>query len=768
MRHNTPATKEKSPISFVLLLIILVSFALIVAAISMLVQYSNEVAEQSSSKAAYNTVLTKQQIVDVLDGQKTDAAVIAKNVSNMTTLNDVSIYLSGVPGSPEFPNVTFARYYIGDHLYEAGGETEYLGTDTSRAVHAEKPSEIRYVGTFDDTMSADESNGVESFVGFYAPIKDDHRMVDAVVVYYTRATVYTLFSGEKIHPDARISTICTEKGEVIGGGDELSGYQILTELRNLIGEKAPIDQLEQLMKDHAEGTIPVKITGEDYLISVSGDWNKMQDLCVVELYRAKDLYSSSFSFIDTIVGIFIMFAVVAVCVVTYLLIHRARLKREFHNLETMDKKLLCPNRHGFEKEASKILERNKASYFAVVVFQLRHFKYLLDNFGSDEVDLLLSHLRLVCSKTVQLEEVYGHVEDGQFLLLLHAKDRQDLVERLKIHASRSSQHKGAHNFDVILKYGIYERDRSEPISVTQMIDYANEANNSVVSASVTNATMQFNFYSNEIRKIRLINEDMELRMEGALKNGEFQVFYQPKYNLNNDRQDGAEALVRWHDPKTNEYNRPALFMPLFESNGFIVKLDKYVFLKVCEYISYSLANGRKVFPVSVNVSRITAVQPDFVEYCAKTKSRYGIADGQIMVEFTESFAYENYETLYSITEGLHKNGFKCSIDDFGCGYSSYRILKSLPMDEIKLDKFFLEKGLNEERDSHIFESIIILAKQLGMKVTQEGVETAADLSRLRKLGCDVVQGYFYSHPLSLSDYISFVAQTHDHDLKEIQ
>lgn len=262
----------------------------------------------------------------------------------------------------------------------------------------------------------------------------------------------------------------------------------------------------------------------------------------------------------------------------------------------------------------------------------------------------------------------------------------------------------------------------------------------------------------------MLNEDMELRMEGALRDGEFQVFYQPKYNLHLGKQDGCEALVRWYDPKTQKFNPPALFMQLFETNGFIVKLDKYVYAKVCEYISYTLAHGGTVYPVSVNVSRITAVQPDFVDYYYKTKRKYGISDGLLMIEFTESFAYENYETLRKIVDGLHEKGFKCSIDDFGCGYSSYRILKSLPMDEIKLDKFFLEKSDSESRDLAIFQSIIQLAKNLGMKVTQEGVELKEDVELLIEQGCDVVQGYYYSRPLPLSDYITFVANSREHNI----
>lgn len=128
------------------------------------------------------------------------------------------------------------------------------------------------------------------------------------------------------------------------------------------------------------------------------------------------------------------------------------------------------------------------------------------------------------------------------------------------------------------------------------------------------------------------------------------------------------------------------------------------------------------------------------------------------------FAYEDYATLRKIVDGLHRKHFKCSIDDFGCGYSSYRILKSLPMDEIKIDKFFLEQSDSKSRDDAIFSSIIQLAKNLEMKVTQEGVETKEDPDRLIALGCDTVQGFYYSYPPALSDYIIFVAESNKHNI----
>lgn len=128
----------------------------------------------------------------------------------------------------------------------------------------------------------------------------------------------------------------------------------------------------------------------------------------------------------------------------------------------------------------------------------------------------------------------------------------------------------------------------------------------------------------------------------------------------------------------------------------------------------------------------------------------------ITLEFTESFAYENYEFLSDIVKKLHDNGFMCSIDDFGTGYSSYNILKTIKMDEIKLDKFFLDKGISADRDQLLLESVIDMVKKLGMKVTQEGVETKEDLYRLEKLGCDVIQGYYFAKPMKYSDFCDFV------------
>lgn len=247
-------------------------------------------------------------------------------------------------------------------------------------------------------------------------------------------------------------------------------------------------------------------------------------------------------------------------------------------------------------------------------------------------------------------------------------------------------------------------------------------------------------------------------MENALKNCEFHLFYQPKYNFRTRSIDGSEILVRWFDPKIEAYRKPAEFLPVFEETGFINKMDRFVFYRACENIAQRVSERQTVYPVSVNVSRVTATQPDFVEYYGRIKSKFGIPDRFITLEFTESFAYENYEYLSDIITQLHNTGFLCSLDDFGTGYSSYNTLKTLDMDEIKLDKFFLVEGVSKERDQLLLKSVIDLVHELHIKVTQEGVETREDFDRLSAMGCDVIQGYYFSKPMKYVTYCEFVKE----------
>jgi len=747
-----------------------VGLALIVSCAFMLSRHTSEILERSKTQATNQSLesltVVEGKITDYVSYVSTTAGSFEQDNSELA----VKEHLRNIKNiSLSEKGLKTARYFkdkeICWDLERPIGITKDLGLDYVKSVEHDSQKSL-YLGTNDDKMPEynEERDYPVQLYEFYAPVQNNP-FIDGISLYFDVGVFHSQVGDSFRHKDALMSTLVKDNGSILIGDDDLPKSTVKEVLNSFgIYDTLTLDEVTRTINNRQSKSLTAKINGTNHVISIQFNNEFAKDLGIVEVYDSAKLAKEANDFINAIVAVMIVFIVIIFTTIGFLTYNHFRMERKISNAEKHDIAFDCLNRYGFAKEADEIIKRNENSYHAVIIVRLRHYKFIAENFGVEEMNSLQNYIKLTCVKTCKIEEIYGHDKNGDFLMLLHASNREDLISRLKIHAFLTSQYKGSHKFDVSLKYGIYEYQSGEQTSVDKMIDYADEANNTVTKATVKNIDMQFNFYDDNLRKIRLINEDMELRQETALKNGEFQVFYQAKYNLQTHKQDGAEALVRWYDPKTGEYNKPALFMALFESNGFIEKLDKYVYTKVCEYISYSLQQGRKVFPVSVNVSRITATQPDFVDYYTRIKKKYGIANGALTVEFTESFAYENYDVLKSIVDRLHNAGFKTSIDDFGCGYSSYRILKELPMDEIKLDKFFIDYSENPDRINSIFESVIALAKKLNMKVTQEGVEKAEDVELLKKLGCDVIQGYIYSHPLSLTDYLHFVENTKDHNL----
>ena len=241
-----------------------------------------------------------------------------------------------------------------------------------------------------------------------------------------------------------------------------------------------------------------------------------------------------------------------------------------------------------------------------------------------------------------------------------------------------------------------------------------------------------------------------------MKNGDFKLVLQPKYNIKQDQIDSAEALVRWFDHDRADYIFPGEFISLFETNGFIVKLDHYVYLEVLKYFKRAVERGEKIVPISVNVSRVTASADGFLDFYIENKKKYGIGDGFLMLEFTESFAVDDNDNILHIVETLHKNGIGCSLDDFGSGFSSFNVLKNIPFDELKLDRCFIDAGYNASNDDIMLKSVVDLAKTLGMRIVQEGVETEAMFEKVKSFGCEVMQGYYYAKAISLEEYRIFI------------
>ena len=285
------------------------------------------------------------------------------------------------------------------------------------------------------------------------------------------------------------------------------------------------------------------------------------------------------------------------------------------------------------------------------------------------------------------------------------------------------------------------------MSVAEMTDYASIAKNTIKYKFTTGIAI----YDDSMLECQ--QEDAELvgSMMSGLENGEFIAYYQPKYSLNSECITSAEALVRWKKPD-GEIIMPGRFIELFEKNGFIRHLDYYMFENVCAMLHETLDAGHPIVPISVNFSRVHLYDAHFPDRIASIAKKYGVDTKYLVVELTESAFIMEGQALIDIVQCLHAHGFAVAIDDFGSGFSSLNMLKDVDVDELKIDMKFLEGFERGGKVGTVVTSVIRMAKWLGIPAVAEGVETREQIDFLRTLGCDMIQGYYYSRPIPREEF----------------
>ena len=753
-------TRKRSSGNYFLIIICLICVLMISSSFAMLSNYSETIEQESGDVALSYVESAANNLKSGIDAYKTKAQTLANVLTDMEFENvaDFAAQLHRLTRSDRFGDIMFVRYFNEGVEYDVSGK---VFESDMEALAVKKMIETRKLSCAG--IIADRQYNL-STTAFCVPIYD-FEYADALVVCFPVASVVSYSSSYTIenYSDSRFVSICAAQGEIVrllykNENTDVSLHGNIYEiLRNEINDKNILDGLRVHIESGTSEKYTFDVSGEKCILSVCGVYDYDNAIfSIVGYYRASDIYQTGFAVLRVVLGEFFVFFALALSLGVYGMIEVHRQKQLMSTMNDINKAIGCYSRSKFERVAIEIISRNKATSFAIVVIDINHYDYILEQIGSETMLNILRHLKMLYNGMLELDETLGYVENGRFALLLHYRELGKLADRLNpvvaIATQRSAQF--TDNFSLSLQGGIYTTDRNLTNTVTKMIDLAINAENATRFPCDFGS---FRVYNETLYASSVQNDYIETHMESALRDHDFKVFYQPKYNILEDRPDGCEALVRWYNPKQDEYMQPDVFLPLFEANRFIVKLDHYVFEQVCLYIEDAILNGLPLIPISINASRITASEKDFVQFYTNMKREHNIADGFITIEFTESFAYEDYEMLRNIVNELHQNGFKCSIDDFGSGFSSYNILKELPMDEIKLDRFFIRDGYSHERDMKIISSIVSLGRELHMKVTQEGVEIQEQVELLRSLGCQVIQGYYYSKPLALTDYIGFLS-----------
>ncbi|MEG1747000.1 MAG: EAL domain-containing protein [Oscillospiraceae bacterium] len=403
------------------------------------------------------------------------------------------------------------------------------------------------------------------------------------------------------------------------------------------------------------------------------------------------------------------------------------------------------NKDKFFQVTRELLDQHPEETFVFMRFDVDRFQLINSFFGTAEGDKLLIYIAENMAKDAETcaNATYGRIEsDVVGLCLPYCKEQVETM----VQQSKETLAKFNPNYDIVPSVGLYVID-DPSISVEEMYNRA-----TLAAKTCKGNYVEFYAYYNESMSAALANEqEITNDMNGALKHGQFEIYLQPKYNIHTNLPCGAEALVRWRHPKKGMLS-PAEFIPVFERNGFITKLDYYVWEQTCQRIHSWIVRGIQPFPISVNVSRVNIYNPKLVDILSELVERYDLAPALLQLELTESAYTDNPIAMKKTMEQLQNRGFTILMDDFGSGYSSLSLLKDISVDILKIDMRFLTQNGVPGRGENIIASVIRMAKWLNIPVIAEGAETMEQVDFLRSVGCDYVQGYFYARPMPVKEY----------------
>ena len=399
------------------------------------------------------------------------------------------------------------------------------------------------------------------------------------------------------------------------------------------------------------------------------------------------------------------------------------------------------------------IEMNKKRYMRgyLVSMDITHFNNINVAAGKAAGDRMIGDIWQILNKELQSDELACHVREDVFTIFLKTENKERLIERLDqisdqiSKQARKLQVKGIHS-----RYGIYRMKRTEELE-----DAYSKAQ--LAREQARSQKEPYYVFYNEMDHERLQqNQQLEGRFEDSLAEGEFEVWYQPKYSVATGEVVGSEALVRWRNTDGSLIS-PGIFIPLFEQNGMIVKLDEYMFRAVCKQQAQWLAQGKKIYPVSINLSRASLYYVDIVERYRAIIQEYEIAPDFIQLEITES-AMEGVANIREFLEQFRDMGIRILMDDFGTGYSSLATLNMQCFDTLKLDKSLIDH-IGDKNGEILLYYVINMGQKLGLHITAEGVENSMQLKFLKENNCDDIQGFLFAKPMPSAEFESMLTHS---------
>ena len=387
-----------------------------------------------------------------------------------------------------------------------------------------------------------------------------------------------------------------------------------------------------------------------------------------------------------------------------------------------------------------------------VIIDINHFHVINELYGRETGDRVLIHLgEFLKEMREETGCIVGRIQGDKFLMYI----KNGAVDHIERSRELNSHFANFRDLRVTARCGIYA-NADKQIPVQRRFDRALRASNTIKG----NLSSLVAFYDSEIHEKKIFEQRLLNEIEEAIADGQFYLEYQPKYSIEGDEPEmvSAEALVRWHHPQLGVIS-PGVFIPILEHNGLIHKLDFFIWGKAMELEGRIKKELGVVVPISVNVSRMDLYHHDLLEYLDEILEKNDLDRNGIFLEITESAYADDIENkITDMIDRLSAEGYKIEMDDFGTGYSSLNMLADIPVDVLKLDMRFVQNLRSNEKQEMLVKMVVNIAEHMGLQVIAEGVEDEDQVEFLKSVGCDIIQGFYFSKPLSEEDYISLVRE----------
>ena len=386
--------------------------------------------------------------------------------------------------------------------------------------------------------------------------------------------------------------------------------------------------------------------------------------------------------------------------------------------------------------------------YAFAHFDVKDFRVINEAYGHIAANKVLSNI-VKAIKESDFILASGRCHNDNFAMILKDMPEEEQVQKLHDFFEKISVLEEDPYYKIYYKCGLVPMRRAI-LSGNRVADFAKMAQALATNQKKTEIIV----YTDKMHDDLSWGNYIKAYVETAIEQDEFLVYLQPKFDINKESIKGAEALIRWNY-KGKDFLPPYRFIPFFEKDGSIGKIDDIVLKKVCQSLARWKEEGKPLYPISVNLSRSRLDDTKLIDNLVSIVDQYGVDHKLIDFELTESATYDNTEHMLCVLEELRRRGFKISMDDFGTGYSSLSLLTRMPIDTLKIDKSFVDTVAAEnerKEDIIVLRHIISLAKELGFVCLAEGAENKNQIDRLRDFGCEIIQGYYYSKPIPITDY----------------